>query len=136
MAERHNQGPIDFNEEPTSHFQVPKVATDPTVKNIGDIWLNTTSHAVKVQTNTSTTTTLGSGSGVSKYAAAIGDGVATTIAVTHSLGTLDIICQIWNISTGAQIVPTSITKTNSNAISIVFGSAPASSNARVVVIGS
>lgn len=139
MTERHNSGPIDFNEEPTSHLQVPKLAADPSVKNVGDIWLNTTSHAVKVQTNSGTTTTLGSGSGVSKFSSAVGNGALTSFAITHNLGTLDVAVAIHLVSTGVmQVIGsgiTSITVTDVNTVTVVAASAPATNNLRVTVIG-
>lgn len=135
MAERHGDGPINFNEQATSGLQVPKLAADPTTPQTGDIWLNTTSHAVKVRTNTATTTVLGSGSGVSKFAANFGDGAATSYAITHNLGTLDVTVKVFVNSSGADVTPTSITRNSINQVTIVMGSAPALNADRVVVIG-
>lgn len=138
MSGQRFSAPIDFNSYDMVRARIERLASDPATaaKFIGRIWLNTTSHAVKVQTDTSTTTTLGSGSGVSKYAVTVGDAAATSFAITHSLGTLDVVCQVWLISTGVLQAPTSITKNSTNALTVVMGSAPALNNLRVVVIGS
>lgn len=135
MVERHSQGPIDFNEEPTSHLRVENRASDPASPKVGDVWLNTTSHALKVQTNTATTTTLGSASGVSKFAVAVGNGALTSFAITHNLGTLDVQVVGYLVGAGTQATFTSVTLTSTNVVTVVIGAAPATNNLRVVVVG-
>ena len=67
------------------------------------------------------------------YAADIGDGTATTLTVTHSLGTLDVQVQVYAKATG-QSVETDVIRTNPNAVTIGFGTAPAANAYRVLVV--
>lgn len=70
-----------------------------------------------------------------KYAATIGDGAATSFAVTHSFNSLDVIVQVWEISTGGLVIVDTV-KTNSNTVTIgSFGFVPGSNSYRVVVLG-
>jgi hypothetical protein len=134
MSELHDSGPINLNEEPTFGMQIPKLATDPASPQVGDIWLNTTSHAVKVETQAGTKTTMGTGTGVSKFAGNVGSG-STTVTITHNLGTLDVVAKLYTISTGVEIVPTSVTLTSTNVVTMVVGSSLGSNLGRAVVIG-
>ncbi len=71
-----------------------------------------------------------------KYAANItGDNTTTSFSITHNLGTLDIISDVWEVSTGEKIL-VDIVKTSTNALNVVFGTAPASAKIyRLVLIG-
>lgn len=69
-----------------------------------------------------------------KYIATIGDGSSTSIAVTHNLGTSDVIAQVRDASTNA-VVECDITQTNSNTTTFAFATAPASNAYKVVIIG-
>jgi len=71
---------------------------------------------------------------VRKYAANIGNGAATSIAVTHSLGTRDITYSIQNAST-FEFVETDAVATDANTLTLTFATAPASNAYRVVVHG-
>lgn len=71
---------------------------------------------------------------VRKYAATIGDGSATSIAVTHSLGTLDVTVGVYQVSDGAE-VECDVTRTSTSQVTLAFASAPASNSLRVVVHG-
>lgn len=64
----------------------------------------------------------------------IGDGIATSIAVTHSLGNKDVITQVIEVSTDAK-VECDIINTSTTVTTLVFNVAPAVSAFRVVVIG-
>lgn len=83
----------------------------------------------------------GGGSGGGAYAETIGDGAATSIQVTHALATEDVIVQVWDVSGANPILlahdhadfPTSITVDDADNITLVFGSAPATDEYRVVV---
>ncbi len=66
----------------------------------------------------------------STYAADIGG--ATTITVTHSLGTLDVIVQLYTISTGETIFAV-VDRTGTNAVNITFSTAPSAASIRVLV---
>lgn len=69
-----------------------------------------------------------------KYASNIGDGSATTIRVTHNLGTEDITITVKEVAT-KQVVMADVQIFDSNNIDILFASAPASGAYRVVVTG-
>jgi len=73
-------------------------------------------------------------SGISKYATSVGNGSATSIAVTHNLGTTDVVVQVFNISTGAQVEP-DVTITDSNNVTLGFTVAPTTNQYRCIVIG-
>lgn len=69
-----------------------------------------------------------------RYASNIGDGSATTIKVTHNLGSEDVTVAVKEVST-KQIVFADIQIVDSNSLNILFASAPTSGQYRVVVIG-
>lgn len=70
-----------------------------------------------------------------KYSADIGDGVATTIVVTHSLGTRDVVVSVHdNTTPWAEVYP-EVRKTSTTTVSLVFSVAPTSAQYRVSVIG-
>ena len=71
---------------------------------------------------------------VRKFAQTIGDGSSTSISVTHGLGTLDVIVDVYEVATGST-VETDITRSSTTQVTIVFASAPASNTYRVVVQG-
>lgn len=68
------------------------------------------------------------------YSATIGNGSATSIAVTHNLGTLDVIVSVYLVATGEE-VDCDVVKTSGNVVTLSFAVAPAASSLRVVVIG-
>lgn len=69
-----------------------------------------------------------------KYAATVGNGSATTLTVTHGLGTSDVVVMVRDASTGAQVIP-DITVTDANNVSLTFASAPAANAYKVAIIG-
>lgn len=69
-----------------------------------------------------------------KYSATIGDGSTTAIAVTHNLGTRDVITTIYDASTFA-VVFADVVNTSTTVVTVTFAVAPASNAYRVVVIG-
>lgn len=71
---------------------------------------------------------------VRSFAQNVGNGAATSIAVTHSLGTLDVIVQVFLNSTGEQ-VEVGVTHTSTSVVTLDFAVAPASNAYRVVVMG-
>lgn len=71
---------------------------------------------------------------VRKYAAAIGNGALTTIAVSHGLATTDITYSLRVTATG-ELVDTDAVVTDANTLTFTFGTAPAAGAYRVVVHG-
>lgn len=125
----------NFNGVNTFNFKVPVVATDPVTKPVGLMWVNTTSHVIKVQTDVSTTTSLAAAAGTNKAVITIGDGTSTTLTVTHNLNNIDTILVPYVISTGANSTTvTAITRTGVNAATITFSAAPASNSIKVICI--
>lgn len=71
---------------------------------------------------------------VRKYAANIGDNSATSITVTHGLGTLDTQIQVVEVSSG-QTVECDITRGSTTQCTLGFAVAPTSNQYRVLVQG-
>jgi len=71
------------------------------------------------------------GSGLN-YAATIGDGSATTIAVTHNLGTRDVIVQLYDLSTYDTIY-CDVVRTSTTVVTISTTTAIASNDARILI---
>lgn len=69
-----------------------------------------------------------------KIPATIGDGVSTSLLVTHGLNTLDVVVQVYEMSTGATI-ECDVVRTNSTQVTLGFVVAPAAASLRVVVQG-
>jgi hypothetical protein len=68
-----------------------------------------------------------------KYSTNIGDGTATTITVTHSLGTTDVIVQLKD--TAGNVVIADVNTATINTVTITFATAPAANAYRATVIG-
>lgn len=66
----------------------------------------------------------------STYSATIGG--ATTTTVTHSLGTTDVIVQLFDTGTG-QTIFAEVDRTGTNAVDITFSTAPSAASIRVLV---
>lgn len=71
---------------------------------------------------------------VRKFAQTVGDGSATSIAVTHGLNTLDVQVQVVEVATGAT-VECDVTRNSVNQVTVGFTTAPASNTLRVLVQG-
>lgn len=69
-----------------------------------------------------------------KYSANVGNGSATSIAVTHNLATRDVQVQIYDNAT-YDTVECDVIRTDTNTVTVSFATAPASNAYRVVVIG-
>lgn len=67
-----------------------------------------------------------------QHVATIGDGTSTSIAVTHNLNTRDVIVQLYDVST-FDTVYANVTRNTTNQVTIVFGSAPALNDIRVMI---
>ena len=117
-----------------------------TVTNTGTITIGSTNITWALTDQGGTTYTGGTGIDVTgsvisisslvarKYATSIGDGTATSIAVTHSLGTTDVQVQVFEISTGAS-VECDVTRNSTSQVTLGFTVAPTSTSLRVVVVG-
>ena len=68
-----------------------------------------------------------------RFKGSIGDGSATSIAVTHNLGTTDVIVQLFDVSSG-DTVYADVVRTSATVVTIDFGAAPASNDVRVLII--
>jgi hypothetical protein len=66
------------------------------------------------------------------YASDVGDGSATSYAITHSLETLDVIVQVYEKSSGATVF-TDVERTDTDTVTLIFATAPASNAYRVLV---
>lgn len=69
---------------------------------------------------------------VRKYAATIGNGSSTSIAVTHGLGTQDVTWSVRQVSDNAFVICDAVA-TDANRLTLTFSVAPAASSLRVVV---
>ena len=68
-----------------------------------------------------------------KYAANVGDGSATSIAVTHNLGTRDVDVGVYRNSGNYDTVVVEVQRTSTNVVTLIFDSAPAANAYRVKV---
>lgn len=68
------------------------------------------------------------------YAANVGNGSSTSIAVTHNLGTKDVVVQLRDASTDAFVL-TDWVATDTNTVTLTFATAPASNAYRVTIHG-
>jgi hypothetical protein len=67
-------------------------------------------------------------------AVSVGNGSATSIAVTHNLGTQDVLVQVIRISDRAAVL-TDWVATDVNTVTLAFATAPSTNQYRVIVIG-
>jgi hypothetical protein len=70
-----------------------------------------------------------------KFSGSIGDGSSTTIDVAHGLGTTDVIVQVHDGTTPFEIVQVEAKVKDSNTVTVIFATAPATNRYRVAVIG-
>lgn len=69
---------------------------------------------------------------IKRFAANIGDGVTTSIAVTHNLNSNDVTVEVYDIATG-ETVGVGVTRTSLNVVTIEAIPAPSTNGLRVVV---
>jgi hypothetical protein len=72
---------------------------------------------------------------VRKYSTTIGDGSATSIAVTHNLNTLNVQVYAYEAGGSKRMVLVEIQHTSVNQVTLIFDSAPTSNAISVVVLG-
>ena len=142
----------DENAEVTAGLAV--MVTEGTT-NADTQWRLTTNDAIVVGTTSLTFTQIGAGTSYSqgtgisiagnvisvdtavvvrKFSATFGDGSATSIAITHSLGTQDVTVSVRDASTNA-FVECDITANSTSQVTLGFTTAPALNSLRVVVHG-
>ena len=66
------------------------------------------------------------------FAAAIGDGSATSIAVAHNLGSKNVIVQLFHVDTD-ETVYADVVRTNANTVTVSFTAAPAANKIQVLI---
>jgi hypothetical protein len=66
------------------------------------------------------------------YVTNVGNGVATAVAVTHNLGTVDVDVQVVRVSTGATIL-VDVVRTSTTVVTLNFNTAPATNAFRVLI---
>lgn len=71
--------------------------------------------------------------GASNYKANIGNGSATSITVTHSLGTRDVAVEVFRNSGDYDTVICDVQRTSTSAVTLVFGTAPTTNQYRVLI---
>ncbi len=71
---------------------------------------------------------------VRKVSASVGNGTATSIAVTHNLGTRDVTVGVYDTATFEEVWP-DVTHTDINTVTLAFATAPATGAFRAVVHG-
>ena len=111
--------------------------------------------SIKLQTNSGAATTssgfaVGAGTGITvgtstvsidtsvvvrKYGADIGTGSATSITVTHNLGTKDVSVTVFDNSSPYAEVVCDVQHTTTNTVTLLFSVAPTSNQYRVAVLG-
>lgn len=69
-----------------------------------------------------------------KASANVGDGTSTSIAVTHNLGSRDVIVQVYNAGAPYETVTCGVQRTDANTVTLVFSQAPAANAYRVVIV--
>ena len=105
-------------------------AEDASTSNKGVVELATTAEAL-AGSDTSRAVTP-AGLAARSYRAAIGDGTATSIAVTHSLGTRDVVVQLYDASS-YETVYAQVVRTSTSVVTVDFNTAPTTGDVIVLV---
>jgi hypothetical protein len=69
----------------------------------------------------------------SKFAGFVGNGVLTSIPVTHGLGTKDVQVTVYEVATGEEVI-VDVARTADNVVTLGFAVAPSTNAYRVVVV--
>lgn len=69
-----------------------------------------------------------------KFSTSVGNGALTSIAVTHNLGTQDVVVSVRDAGTNAQVIVDWVA-TDINTVTLTFATAPASNAYRTTVVG-
>ena len=70
-----------------------------------------------------------------KYSVAVGDGIETSLVVTHNLNTRDVIATVRETGSPYAVVFPDIEMTSVDTITVIFATAPTSNQYTVVVVG-
>ena len=110
------------------------VLPDASTSVVGGVELATTTEASTGTDSTRAVTAAGVQKFVDdrKFKATIGDASATSIAVTHSLGTTDVIVQLFDVSSG-DTVYADVVRTSTSVVTVDFGTAPALNDIRILI---
>lgn len=100
----------------------------------GVVELATTSEVTAKSSSSVVVTPSGLADFARKFTGTIGDGSATSIAVTHGLGSQWVTAQAFEASTG-NLVECDITLTSATQVTFGFGTAPSTNAIRVVITG-
>lgn len=68
-----------------------------------------------------------------KFAASVGDGAATSYAITHNLNITDVEVEIFEVSSG-ETVYADVVRTSANVITVSFAAAPTTNQYRVIIM--
>lgn len=71
---------------------------------------------------------------IEKVTATIGDGSATSFAITHDRATTDVTVEVYDASTTETVIA-NVTRNSATQVTVAFASAPASNAYKVVIIG-
>lgn len=71
--------------------------------------------------------------GAARYVANVGNGSATSFTVTHSLGTRDVMVQVYRNSSPWETVACDVERTSTAAVTVKFAAAPSTNQYRVMV---
>ena len=72
--------------------------------------------------------------GVKKFAANFGDGSSVSYVITHNLGTLDVHVTVYRNAAPNDEIIVDVQHTSTNTITLVFSTAPATNQFRVLVM--
>jgi phage-related tail fiber protein len=70
-----------------------------------------------------------------KYSANVGNGSSTSIAISHNLGSRDVVVQVYEAGSPYDMVLCDVSHTDTNTVTLGFAVAPTSAQYRVVVLG-
>ena len=96
----------------------------------GKVELATTAEALAGTDTTRAVTA--AGLAARSYRAAIGDGTATAIAVTHALGTLDVMVQMYDASSFETVIA-QVVRTSTAVVTVTFNTAPTSGDIIILI---
>lgn len=111
---------------------VQNVSNDPSSPKRGMIWFNVVAGLIKYFDGTSIKV-IPLDAGPTSFTQTIGDGSATSITVTHNLGTRDLIAQVRSTNTPFDKVEPDIEFTDDNTITVKFATAPTNGQYRVLI---